>query len=150
MTLCVSPPTLPLQTAPADPEQPERDNRERPRQKPPPVPPPGAYEIPDLWSRSKKLGKQEAFQTSAARFPKKEISSGLRPSVAPGPGSYNTASSSLHANKPFAKNTGFAGSSGRFRGATTLTPGPGSYNVDVPDRGLIKRSYNVTIDGVTF
>ncbi|QDZ17541.1 hypothetical protein HOP50_01g00500 [Chloropicon primus] len=116
------------------------------------TPPPGAYSTIDPWDWAKKNPRSgvanKAFISKAKRFTTSENMK--QASSDPGPGSYDTGKDILH--KKFLglnKNRSFFVSSAtRFNNMTTLAPGPGTYDTEDPERTMLKRSFNVTIDGV--
>ena len=73
----------------------------------------------------------------------------MKKSKDPGPGSYNIGKDILKPHKSYLDGAQhFVSSAPRFNHMSTLAPGPGTYEVEDPERTMIKRSFNVTIDGV--
>lgn len=112
-------------------------------------PPPGAYEAQDQFKKRPQLKntKETIFLSSAPRIGTDkalDVSKGM-----PGPGTYNPGSFT-HQFRPkvgekpspfLSKETRFS-ERGHFK-----TPGPGSYAAVSPEASLVKRSFNVTIEG---
>ena len=67
----------------------------------------------------------------------------------PGPGNYRPENVNLD-KKPVNFRTCFVSSERRFKPSSTLSPGPGTYGSDDNTGSMLKRSYNVTIDGVNY
>ena len=116
------------------------------------TPPPGAYSHVDPWDNAKKSYRSgngnKAFISRAKRF---QTSEKLKQNSSdPGPGSYNTGKDILKASTKNVAGLGsyFVSSATRFNHMSTLAPGPGTYDTEDPERTMIKRSFNVTIDGV--
>jgi hypothetical protein len=119
------------------------------------TPPPGAYSTVDPWDWAKKSYRSgsgsKAFISKAKRFQesekmKKQLSD-------PGPGSYDTGKDMLKQTRKKVNIMGmdencFVSSAPRFNHMSTLAPGPGTYQTEDPETTMIKRSFNVTIDGV--
>ena len=112
------------------------------------TPPPGAYSTVDPWDWAKKSrgqGRTKAFISKAQRFKTSQKSTRA---AEPGPGSYETGANILSP-----KSVGddsrkhFVSSASRFGRTSTLAPGPGTYDTEDPERTMIRRSFNVTIDG---
>ena len=111
------------------------------------TPPPGAYSTIDPWDWAKKKPRShtnKAFISKAKRFTAAQTKK--KKEGMPGPGSYNTGNDIL--SKNFVPKTCFVSSAPRFNHMSTLAPGPGTYDTEDPQRAMIKRSFNVTIDGV--
>mmetsp|Transcript_21121 Transcript_21121/g.40322 ORF Transcript_21121/g.40322 Transcript_21121/m.40322 type:complete len:221 (+) Transcript_21121:382-1044(+) len=111
------------------------------------VPPPGFYESPDLWNK-KNVGahRSDHFISQEVRFPGNQSTPGERYSIAPGPGHYNVKK----LKKPVHAHMCFGSNSSRFSPNTTVAPGPGTYESGDQGNAMVKRSFNVTIDGVEF
>mmetsp|Transcript_36326 Transcript_36326/g.43931 ORF Transcript_36326/g.43931 Transcript_36326/m.43931 type:complete len:568 (+) Transcript_36326:276-1979(+) len=126
--------------APTDPAKPKTMSEHQ-------VPPPGSYEVTNFWDEKKKMAmrRSEAFISAAPRFPSGTQVAGTATKT-PGPGSYD----SKNGEKPTHNRSCFISNSNRFGPSTTVAPGPGSYNSDDPSSAMLKRSFNVTIDGVNF
>mmetsp|Transcript_3003 Transcript_3003/g.7317 ORF Transcript_3003/g.7317 Transcript_3003/m.7317 type:complete len:605 (+) Transcript_3003:499-2313(+) len=115
------------------------------------APPPGTYSTDDPWKAySKKARGQnrgKAFISKASRFPQHGDKS-LGRTMGPGPGSYDTAGEMMGNVSYGGENKCFVSSAPRFSRVSTLAPGPGAYDGEDPDRTMVRRSFNVTIDGV--
>jgi hypothetical protein len=111
------------------------------------VPAPGTYTLPDGWIKNN-LGahKAEHMVSQAERFPANQAMPGLKYTLSPGPGAYTPK----FQKKPVHNANCFGTNSSRFVPPGSLAPGPGTYDAAGVDHGLIKRSFNVTIDGVEF
>ena len=112
------------------------------------TPPPGAYSTIDPWDWAKKNPRgssNKAFISKAKRFSAGEAA---KASGDPGPGSYDTGRNILQKNYLGTQRNFFVSSATRFGNMTTLAPGPGTYDTEDPERTMLKRSFNVTIDGV--
>ena len=109
-------------------------------------PPPGAYEMQDPWNwernKYKQIRKGGAFVSTAQRFTRDETKN-VR---SPGPGAYTPRKTD---HRPLVNRTCFISKESRFKGSTTLTPGPGTY-ANEDSSSMLKRSYNVSIDGVDY
>jgi len=130
-------------TAPADPSKPRRSAGKQA------VPPPGAYEPLDPWAGTRHNGNRRSdfFISSAPRFPQSDAGVGLKVNNIPGPGAYDIGAGP---KGPLANRTCFSSTSRRFNERGSAAPGPGSYDIEDAGRSMVKRSFNVTIDGVTF
>jgi len=120
------------------------------------APPPGAYELQDLWNTGGRRGygrsrgsRDSTFISSSPRFMDDVASREL--AANPGPGTY---SSKAQFNGVHEASYGGYGGGGpavrsiRFKNPDSCTPGPGSYHSDyAPSHSMVKRSFNVTIDG---
>jgi hypothetical protein len=82
----------------------------------------------------------------AERFPANQAMPGMKYTLSPGPGAY---SPQFH-KKPMHNANCFGTNSSRFDPHGSLAPGPGTYDAAGIDHGMMKRSFNVTIDGVEF
>lgn len=107
-----------------------------------PVPPPGTYDIKVSWTpRNTTLASNKSFASSAARFNPKEVFSGVMMKEVPAPGDYDKIQTEVpktNAHKGFlTTQTRFTAKKGQAQ------PGPGQYR---HQEGMIKRSFNVTID----
>ena len=117
------------------------------------APPPGAYELQDLWNTSSRGGrsrgsKDSTFISSSPRFMDDVASREL--TANPGPGTYSSKPQfdSAAAQQLPSRSGGSSGRSIRFKDPDSFTPGPGSYHSDyAPSHSMVKRSFNVTIDG---
>eukprot|EP00959_Pyramimonas_sp_CCMP1952_P102613 2146474-Pyramimonas_sp.AAC.1 len=65
----------------------------------------------------------------------------------PGPGQYQNNKVQM---RPVQNRTVFTSTTSRFLPSSTYSPGPGAYNSSDPQGSMVKRSFNVTIDGVEF
>jgi hypothetical protein len=66
--------------------------------------------------------------------------------VAPGPGTYEAAQK---LRNPIPVNrSSFQSGSARFESNVSVAPGPGMYESEDPNASMVKRSFNVTVDGV--
>ncbi|KAK3272820.1 hypothetical protein CYMTET_18903 [Cymbomonas tetramitiformis] len=112
------------------------------------VPPPGSYESENYWVDKKSQGmrRSEAFISAAPRFNGKEVNPGMAANTIPGPGSYEPKK----LEKPPHNRSCFISNSSRFDRSTSVAPGPGTYANEDPSNAMVKRSFNVTIDGVNF
>jgi len=127
-------------TAPADPAKPTVGEKHS-------VPPPGAYEIGDQWAGSNghPMRRCDAFISKETRFKGVKTTE----SAVPGPGTYNAKAGAK--NGIVATNRScFVSNSNRFKSSRTIAPGPGSYESEDPNSTMVKRSFNVTIDGVLY
>ena len=110
-------------------------------------PPPGAYEMQDPWdwerNKYKQIRKGGAFVSTAQRFGMRDETKNVR---SPGPGAYTPRKTD---HRPLVNRTCMISKESRFKGSTTLTPGPGTY-ANEDSGSMLKRSYNVSIDGVDY
>jgi len=106
-----------------------------------PVPPPGTYEISSSWTpRNTTLASNKSFASSAARFNPKEVFTGVMMKEVPAPGEYDR----IQTEGPKGDgHKGFLSTQNRFNKGKQSQPGPGQYR---HQEGMIKRSFNVTID----
>lgn len=109
------------------------------------APPPGAYELQDLWNTGKngRNRNKDTFISSSPRFIDDVTSREI--AANPGPGTYNSAFHRSKTTKTNGKNL-FKSKSIRFKDPDSFTPGPGSYQYVGPTHSMMKRSFNVTID----
>jgi len=108
-----------------------------------PVPAPGAYDIGSKWTpRNTTLASNKSFASSAARFNPKEIFTGVMMKEVPAPGEYDRIKTE---NSKTDSHKGFLSTQNRFNKGKgpQVAPGPGAYR---HQDGMIKRSFNVTID----
>lgn len=106
-----------------------------------PVPPPGTYDIEQSWSpRNTTLASNKSFASSSARFNPKEVFSGVMMKEVPAPGDYDKIQTELPKTNA---HKGFLSTQNRFTKKQATAPGPGQYR---HQEGMIKRSFNVTID----
>ena len=121
-------------------------------------PPPGTYTLEDLWAPPKRYSMQsEAFMSRAQRF---GIKAGdVIAASEPGPGAYMPARTHKgatmmqgeRAGVPSVSYAGFGSNQRRLAQETAAAgPGPGSYDAYDPYASMMRRSFNVTIDGVVF
>ena len=108
------------------------------------VPPPGAYEVPDLWrkSRDPRRRTDKVFISKENRFTRPKQTN----VAAPGPGAYE-GGQQLRNPIPVQRSS-FQSGSARFESHRSVAPGPGMYETEDPNRSIVKRSFNVTVDGV--
>ena len=107
------------------------------------VPPPGAYEVPDQWRRKRDPRRRtEAFISKETRFQEPKLTS----VQGPGPGRYEAAQK-LRNPIPVQRSS-FQSGSARFESSVSVSPGPGMYESENPNASMVKRSFNVTVDGV--
>lgn len=107
---------------------------------------PGAYSLPDNWNTRNQKGnylgyRKPGFMSESNRFKEK-----VDPN--PGPGVYDNAISVKEAFRPITvpnQKSAFGVQVGRFGAGKTYTPGPGYYEAD---SDIVKKSYNITVDGV--
>ena len=114
------------------------------------VPPPGAYEVEVKWLQTKYRFQNKgtgSFASSSMRF--QAASAAGENDETPGPGNYRPENVNLD-KKPVNFRTCFVSSERRFKPSSTLSPGPGTYDSDDNTGSMLKRSYNVTIDGVNY
>eukprot|EP01083_Nonionella_stella_P012617 35747_1 len=107
------------------------------------APPVGSYDLKSQWIRRNAYSRSKQFLYSEKRF-KGQGRSSIKARLLPGPGSYdltarpdphNTTSSAFRSHQP------------RFlRNRKEDLPGPGQYRPEGCDT-LLKRSFNITIDG---
>jgi len=97
------------------------------------------------------LLERDVFISNAERFSTKQAATGVNP----GPGTYEAdvvkAVDPRHMGIASLEGRGTTSTSKRFSAENPAreslnVPGPGSYNGQDPSSGLVKRSYNITID----
>ena len=107
-----------------------------------PVPPPGTYNVEQPWTASNyTIASNKSFASSAARFNPKEVFTGVMMKEVPAPGEYDKIQTELPRTDK--NHGGFLTTGERWTGAKDTKPGPGQYR---HQEGMIKRSFNVTID----
>mmetsp|Transcript_29772 Transcript_29772/g.65038 ORF Transcript_29772/g.65038 Transcript_29772/m.65038 type:complete len:565 (-) Transcript_29772:839-2533(-) len=109
-----------------------------------PVPAPGAYNLPDKWIKRQGVHRTDHMISQEERF---KMPGARDPGETPGPGQYQN---NKVAQRPVQNRTVFTSNSARFLPASTYSPGPGAYTSSDPLSTMVKRSFNVTIDGVEF
>ena len=109
------------------------------------TPAPGAYNVAKPLGAANARGNRADVMVS--RQPRFKGSWGGA-GEAPGPGSYDPGTYKLPERKLIERQV-FVSNEQRFRdgAAKKATPGPGYYDSEEPATSLIKRSYNVTIEG---
>ena len=107
-----------------------------------PVPPPGSYDLSMNWApKNTTLASNKSFSSSSARFHPKEVFTGVMMKEVPAPGEYDR----IKVDAPKTdSHKGFLSTENRWQeNKAEKAPGPGQYR---HQEGLIKRSFNVTID----
>jgi hypothetical protein len=112
------------------------------------TPAPGAYDAPDLWRAAPHRRGAGGLLSDDPRLdpnPPRRAPGEADPNASPGPGEYDVARRGREAI-PKGRSSLRSGSA-RMATRTSAAPGPGRYDGIHPHNRMLRRSFNVTVDG---
>ena len=112
------------------------------------TPAPGAYDAPDLWRAAPHRRGAGGLLSDDPRLdpnPPRRAPGDADPNASPGPGDYDVARRGRDAI-PKGRSSLRSGSA-RMATRTSAAPGPGRYDGIHPHNRMLRRSFNVTVDG---
>ena len=112
------------------------------------TPAPGAYDAPDLWRAPPHRRGAGGLLSDDPRLdpnPPRRAPGEADPNASPGPGDYDVARRGREAI-PKGRSSLRSGSA-RMATRTSAAPGPGRYDGIHPHERMLRRSFNVTVDG---